>query len=875
MSNKYLYETLEGIELGGYLKDVPESITENLSPNIKLRDYQIQAFRYFITYSENNDLRKNKQLHTLFHMATGSGKTVMMAGLIFYLYEQGYRNFLFFVNQTNILEKTKENFLNQSSGKYLFTDSPTIFGQHIPVHEVENFSYSNTQAINLCFTTTQQLHYDLNFSKENSLTIEDFEDNKVVLISDESHHINTRTKLNKTEEEEESSWEYSVERIFRANRENILLEFTATADLKDYNVRRKYLDKIIFDYPLAKFRASGYTKDFQNLQSDTDFWQRTLIALILSEYRLNLFADCSQNVKPVILLKSQYINESQAFYETFFARLNSLQVEEIETLSIVGDELFHTALSYFGKKDQSLQSLVAALKQAFSQENAIIMNGSTDNTTAKQLAVNSLEEHNNPYRIIFTVDMLNEGWDVLNLFDIVRLYDTRQGSGKSGKPGSYTIKEAQLIGRGARYCPFVAESEQERFKRKYDYDLTNPNRILETMLYHSKQDSRYITELRQALRATGLLPDDPLEIEYRLKEEFKESDFFHYGIVFSNRKKFKRRSDVLQVDNRIKNQIFTFKFGVEKAKRYGLFEDYSAVQSGGIQREAKTYRTTLQLNELPLNILYGAADFFEGLKFNVLKSRYPNLKSVHEFLTTDAYVGQIRLNIESTYNNLKANELFTATRNVLQEIDSYVLSIKQEYCGSLEFYEIPIKQILRDKKIYLAERQGEDGLGNAQSSIRGDLAVNLKNEDWFVYEENYGTSEEKAFVKYFSYQVDHLREQYSEIYLVRNERIADFAIYDFDTGERFEPDFLLFLKSNKEDGYEQQQIYIEPKGDHLLEKDAWKQDFLLRIEEEGIPYNKYVDDNYYRIIGLPFYNKEHELLFDQVFRSKFTKNTNK
>ena len=55
--------------------------------------------------------------------------------------------------------------------------------------------------------------------------------------------------------------------------------------------------------------------------------------------------------------------------------------------------------------------------------------------------------------------MLNEGWDVLNLFDIVRLYDTRSSA-------SYTIKEAQLIGRGARYCPFLVNEEQKKFKRK-------------------------------------------------------------------------------------------------------------------------------------------------------------------------------------------------------------------------------------------------------------------------------------------------------------------------------------------------------------------------------------------------------------------------
>ena len=47
------------------------------------------------------------------------------------------------------------------------------------------------------------------------------------------------------------------------------------------------------------------------------------------------------------------------------------------------------------------------------------MNRKTDNTREKQLAVNSLEDPSNPYRIIFTVDILNEGWDVLNLFDIV------------------------------------------------------------------------------------------------------------------------------------------------------------------------------------------------------------------------------------------------------------------------------------------------------------------------------------------------------------------------------------------------------------------------------------------------------------------------
>ena len=93
--------------------------------------------------------------------------------------------------------------------------------------------------------------------------------------------------------------------------------------------------------------------------------------------------------------------------------------------------------------------------------------------------LNSLEDKTNPYRAVFAVDKLNEGWDVLNLFDIVRLYETRDG--KNGVPGKTTMKEAQLIGRGARYCPFKITEEQEKYQRKYDNDIDNPLRICETL----------------------------------------------------------------------------------------------------------------------------------------------------------------------------------------------------------------------------------------------------------------------------------------------------------------------------------------------------------------------------------------------------------
>lgn len=855
MTDQYLYQELDVIKKIGALKELPSYIDSNLNPNIILRDYQEDAFRYFITYVES-DLIKNKQIHNLFHMATGSGKTVIMAGLIVYLYTKGYRKFLFFVNQNNIIEKTKENFLNQSSIKYLFTDNIELMGDQVQVKEVNNFAFYDKNAINICFTSTQKLHMDMNFPKENSPTIEDFEDDKIVLISDESHHINTVTKgLTKSEkidlEENSKSWEYTIERIFRANRDNALLEFTATADLKDPNVEKKYLDKIVYDYTLSKFRESGYTKDFKNMQGDYDRWTRTLLALVISEYRRHLFGDARQNIKPVVLLKSKTIKESKEFYDEFYQKLNNLVPDEIITFKESDNEYLRNAIEYFLKKDSGLNALVADIKLGFATRNSIILNSKSESEEKeKQVAVNSLEAKDNPYRIIFTVDMLNEGWDVLNLFDIVRLYETRDG--KNGKPGKTTISEAQLIGRGARYCPFKIEDDQPRNKRKYDYDINNENRILETLLYHSMQDSRYIGELRYALKQTGLLAYAPMEINYILKDEFKQTEFFRYAYIFSNRKVEKSRKSVTGIEKKIRNGFYQHKVSTGSSFIYGLFDE------GKVKANGMSNTFQYEFKKIPLNISEGAMSNFEVLKFNTLKSYFPNLKSKKEFLQSENYLGNIRLQIESPYEKLHAKDFYDGTMKILKEISSHLQKIDTEYEGTKEFYAKRIYEVLKDKKIYIDNPHG-DGIGVSQAMIANEDSMDLAYEPWYIYNDNYGTSEEKAFVKYFKGIVKDLRSKYDEIYLVRNERVPALAVYEFDTGERFEPDFLLFLQKKGTDGYLQEQIYIEPKGSHLLEKDKWKEDFLLKIEEQGIPTKTYVDDNKYKIIGLPFFNREFRM----------------
>ena len=531
----FLYEKIDGIREAGFIKTTPKYISENINPKFELRPYQIQAFENFITYFENERLCQ-KPTQTLFHMATGSGKTMIMAGLMLYLYKQGYRNFLFFVNLSNIVRKTEENFLNTISSKYLFADEINIDGERIPVKKVSNFQNADSTAINICFTTTQGLHSDIWFVKENSVSLDDFSNQKVVLISDEAHHLNASTKkMNKEEEENYHSWEETVKSIFLANKENVLLEFTATCDVKNPLIKAEYENKIIFDYPLYKFRADKYSKEIKTLRTDISIMERAIQAIILSQYRLKVFQDYRLVIKPVVLFKAAKIADSKAFMSEFIEKISNLTGAELERISTLTDnETMQSVYRYFADNNISYDQLAQELREDFSEQHCISANDDKE-AEKNQILLNSLEDNDNPYRAIFEVKKLDEGWDVLNLFDIVRLYETRQSGGK--KLSSATISEAQLIGRGSRYCPFVVHEEQERYKRKYDNDIDSPLRICEELYYHCQNDSRYIAELYQALKETGIDLTKSKEVKYRLKDDFKQDSLYQEGFVFINERK--------------------------------------------------------------------------------------------------------------------------------------------------------------------------------------------------------------------------------------------------------------------------------------------------------------------------------------------------
>jgi type III site-specific deoxyribonuclease len=853
----FLYEQLDTLRNFGNYTEIPAYIQENVNPSFTLRPYQVNAFENFITYFENDKMCR-KPTQTLFHMATGSGKTMIMAGLMLYLYKKGYRNFLFFVNLSNIVKKTKENFLNSTSSKYLFAEEIRIDGERIAVKEVSNFQNTDENAINICFTTTQGLHTDMWFAKENGICFEDFSDKKVVLISDEAHHLNVDTKtLSKNKDEQESyhSWEQTVRRIFEANKDNVLLEFTATCDINNPQIRSEYESKIIYDYPLPKFRADGFSKEIKTLRTDVSMMERAIQAIMLSQYRLKVFQDNRLSIKPVVLFKSAKKADSKKNMEDFLKKIATISGSELQRISELTDnETLKEAYAYFQKNGITFDQLAQELREDFSEAHCISANDDKE-AEQKQIALNSLEDANNPYRAIFEVKKLDEGWDVLNLFDIVRLYETRQSGGK--KISASTVSEAQLIGRGARYCPFQIDEEQEKYKRKYDNDIDNPLRICEELHYHCQNDSRYIGELNNALRKIGVDLGKQKECNYILKEDFKTDKLYTEGFVFVNDRIITSRKDVDGLLPSVRDYVYPVRLATGSSGEDTIFGSDNALTEKIIA--TYTYRTSIkQIADMNYSIVHKALCKYNIFKFNTLQSYFPNLRSIREFITSENYLGGIKIEITSRYENPPPTILYVACTNVLGKVADNVSAIEVTYEGTTIFNAKRINEIFKNKRCnYIVIHDGGLGYSQNDSSVPAAWKIDLSKEDWFAFEDNFGTSEEKAFVAYFKSYVPELRKKYDKVFLIRNER--QLHIYSFKGGERFEPDYVLFLHSDKEDGYEQLQVFIEPKGTHLLEKDSWKEKFLLELEDKAVATKMFVDDNKYQIWGFHFYNEAYRM----------------
>lgn len=817
----------------------PDYIKHNLKH--QLRDYQKQSL-YNLNYTQKDANVASRFNQLLFHMATGSGKTdVMAADMLYFYHEFGYQNFLFVVNTNAVIAKTRENMLNVQSPKYLFSQPLSIDGETIELREVTRFPTNiEPGVIYLRLTTIQTLANELNTPRENGLTYGDLEKQKLIILADEAHHFSAGTKSKA--DQKNKAWEYVLDRIRQANKANRQLEFTATIDLNNEFIYEKYRDKIIFQYDLKEFQNAGYSKKIARLQANADDNEKMLNAVLLSQYRKRMAIQAGvKDFKPVILFKSNKIAVSKAARDQFLTMMDRLTAEDLaqfiaKQLQTTQSSTLRQAYTYYQTVDMG--SLVRELQRDFQPMNTINVNDTSSNGILGDLNdlrnLNTLEEPSNPFRAIFAVAKLSEGWDVLNLYDIVRI-------GEQPITSTQTNSEAQLIGRGARYNPFFYE-EATSFTRRFDHS-TPELQILESLHYHTINDKKYIDNLTKSFEAMQLQVEDDKDFDIlttTVKASFKRSDVYQYGKLYYN--------DVEDVPESEYNGLA--KYGVPVAELPTVNIETATLEATAFdtQNVAGMNETRLvKIDEALVKKSMARNPFF---RFNTMKKYMPTLNSISEFMYEAQWLGQIK-EIQATVST--GSDAVLSRETQLLVVEKYLAYIQRMLImnykrqrGTNKFIGLPIKDAVQDYQKRVPVNYSDAGVHELIQTY------DYKKAPWFVYNEAIVDKLERSLIELIQGYVEELQNKYKDVYLIRSdERNTKLKLHEFagDVSHYagFLPDFVLYL-ANESYIY---QIYIEPKGTQLLDQDQWKEDLLTSISPESV--DVIGENDHVNLYGVKFY----------------------
>lgn len=869
--NAFLDEAGNALEHASF--EVPSYINENLLHT--LRDYQNQALRNY--HFTQNHIQPNPQ-HVLFNMATGSGKTDLMAALVLYLYqEHNYQNFLFTVNTKSVLMKTEDNLVNTSSEKYLFNEKIEIEGDTVTIKKVERFPrLPQTNTIYIKLSSVQKVSDDLFTIKEGTMGLSDYERHPVAVLADEAHHYSASTK---SEKDAENTWESAINKILNARnneeQKNLLLEFTATVDFEKEVIYNKYRDKVVYRYPLSKFMLDGYSKQVKRIETSASDEDKMLNVVLLSQFRKYRAQSegVTGNFKPIIMFKSAKVDISLAATKTFNALIADLNASKLidfikrqQLLDSNDSSALKLAYTFYLKNEDRLAYIVREIKHDFDPRNVLNANDTSGNMLEKGQyeALNTLESPNNFYRVVFAVAKLTEGWDVLNLYDIVRITESAATNKNA------TMVEAQLIGRGARYYPFEIEGVKS-YSRRFDGESSNKQLFLETLHYHTMNEPQYLKQLVGSLKQmdlpTGKDKQNP-PIEIKVKSAFKRTDAWRNGKIYYN--------ESVEVPDSYFDSLE--KYGINHREDIQRYLNYGSREVDYRTIDLSQNTKSIHVKKFDARYIKKALQKLDFYHFANLKKYLPQLNSMKEFIHGEKWLNadklKLFLTVPQEYRSeaLTADEILKATIDLLKEYQVKIQSGYVKERGTNKFKGYPIKDYLSNYNKRVPEYDA-----TTQISGQQHITVHEMPEDFFIYEKAIVNNLEYELIERVKAYVDALRDKYKKtVYLFRmdenmhRESIKSEALKLHQYGKPtqadgktpsdvhlsgFQPDFILFLEDESDFYF---QIFIEPKGmsgDRFV-KELWKEELLAYMtshQDELVFEDEVVN---VKVSGLKFYTKD-------------------
>lgn len=380
---------------------IDEALIADIETRLDLRRPNHEALLCVaMAVSEHYDVRKRKApFEGVLDVATGVGKTYIMAGVMEYYSELGHRHFAVITPGSTILNKTLRNFTPGDEKSVLggMSFRPELITSETFDSPSTALALEGEHAVNIYLFTVQSL---IRPTSNQGRRTREFRENLGMAFYD---RLAEMRELIVFADEHHTYYGPSFSKAVRGLNPYALLGLTATPHEKTPK------EQIIFRYPLASAIADRYVKTpvivgrRDNLDDDrTKLADGVRLLDMKSEAVERYVAESGDDpVNPVMLVIAQTIDDADEY-----------------TALLTGDDFF----------DGRFRGRVLTVH--------------SDQSEAALADLARLEHPKSPVRIVVSVGMLKEGWDVKNVYVIASM-----------RASVSEILTEQTLGRGLR-LPF-------------------------------------------------------------------------------------------------------------------------------------------------------------------------------------------------------------------------------------------------------------------------------------------------------------------------------------------------------------------------------------------------------------------------------------
>lgn len=695
-----------------------------------------------------------------YEMATGSGKTMLMGASIYFLNKKyGINNFLIITPASiDIYQKTIRNFNIGNYESVWADDTSFTFNLITGDNYTQDLLFDSSKDANIFVFNISKFGANATNTKDvwesaiwkdekgNSVSIRQFlKDQKLVIITDEAHHSQTRT----------------ANTIIKTFHPLAVLEFTATA-IEDSSTENKKNQNIVYKYNIKKFLEDGHGKlvkavalagiESQRRGSFNESEKLKIITLVLihllKKEAVLLDPKC-KGLKPLAFIK---VKEETIYTEKVFKYLKEELLNDADNINIILEKIKSQDLEitdlleelFENKYKGKIELLKKDIKNVV--QTAIFYYGKSDKETEKKF----LNIRRNEVEIVVYMHRLDEGIDLPNIYTMAVINDNTSDFKTSVK---------QIIGRGVRLNKDTREFDNDlnilRANSEKLHIVCDQGKNFEEVIHSIQKEfglsNKYLSFDKEKSPVTNKAKSELLDGKYiphikadfRVRENVKLFDLIeNIDSIVSNYKEencFEGKEDEVKRFLKYKPESFFIEVDVFSDK--GVYHE-QIINSSGIE-------TTFTITDKEINSIYGivlknlhclpnteySKNIFKSYadKLNEYGLKYYRINSSDDKLAANLFVNSFSF----FYRNHIEKNYFSLDFRQLQEEDSWNLKTKfKDYD-----MRIPDDQIENNAYLRILDKKNLTDLVGDQYNFKG-----YKNS---IYEYNsYDSFVEFSLAKY-------------------------------------------------------------------------------------------------------------------------------